>query len=280
MTATTHENGSRSELHDDEDTFGQFKSWGSTPRFHKGLHITEKIDGTNAGVSVQGFSFGTHIDGVPEDATLVSGPTNPEREVPEVEYLVRAQSRKRIITPQNDNFGFAKWVWDNADGLANLLGYGYHYGEWYGEGIQKNPLAVQGRRWALFNTWHWGASPNYGRLVDADIPGLTVVPVLHDEKTHGPADYMTIPHCLDTLREWGSQATGYKTLRESHKMDYHVEGPEGIIVWQRETRQRYKILLQEDDKHKWEIAQAKRNQVSGFPDGYLDALSKEPRGHA
>ena len=248
MTATTHENGSRSELHDDEGTFGQFKSWGSTPRFHKGLHITEKIDGTNAGVSVQGFSKGIYHEfsgDVPGDAKVVYGT--------DCDYLVRAQSRKRIITPDNDNFGFAKWVWENADGLANLLGYGYHYGEWYGEGIQKNPLAVQGRRWALFNTWHWGRKENLDRLVDADIPGLTLVPVLHDEQRDGPADYKTIPNLLVDL-EWGSKADGYMTLPNAHKMDFHVEGPEGIIVWQRETQQRYKILLREDDKHKWEQA--------------------------
>ena len=248
MTATTHENGSRSELHDDEDTFGQFKSWGSTPRFHKGLHITEKIDGTNAGVSVQGFSKGIYHEfsgDVPGDAKVVYGT--------DCDYLVRAQSRKRIITPDNDNFGFAKWVWENADGLANLLGYGYHYGEWYGEGIQKNPLAVQGRRWALFNTWHWGRKEILVLLVDADITGLTLVPVLHDEQRDGPADYKTIPNLLVDL-EWGSKADGYMTLPNAHKMDFHVEGPEGIIVWQRETQQRYKILLREDDKHKWEQA--------------------------
>lgn len=254
MTATTHENGSRSELHDDEDTFGQFKSWGSTPRFHKGLHITEKIDGTNAGVSVQGFSYGHHvINEIPSDAILV---VDDEKNV---EYLVRAQSRKRIITPQNDNFGFAKWVWENADGLANLLGYGYHYGEWYGEGIQKNPLAVAGRRWALFNTWHWANKGNVERFGAANIPGLTFVPVLHNEQTDGPADYKTIPRILEDLWENGSYADGYMTLREANKMDFHVEGPEGIIVWQRETRQRYKILLHEDDKHKWEIEKEKNN---------------------
>lgn len=271
MTATTHENVSRSELHDNEDTFGQFKSWGSTPRFHKGLHITEKINGTNAGVSVQGVSKDESPEFV-KDGIVVAGV--------DCDWIVRAQSRKRIITPGDDNFGFAAWVWDNAEGLANLLGFGYHYGEWYGEGIQKNPLAVQGRWWALFNTWHWGRKENLERLEAAGIPGLTTVPVLHDEQTHGPADYNTIPDALEYLAVFGSRAKGYMTVPNAHKMDFHVEGPEGIIVWQRETQQRYKILLREDDKHKWEVAQAKREQASGFPDGYLDALSKEPRGHA
>lgn len=261
MTATTHENGSRSELHDNEDTFGQFKSWGSTPRFHKGLHITEKINGTNAGVSVQGVSKDESPEFV-KDGIVVAGV--------DCDWIVRAQSRKRIITPGDDNFGFAAWVWDNAEGLANLLGFGYHYGEWYGEGIQKNPLAVKGRWWALFNTWHWGRPENLNRLRMVDIPGLTTVPVLHDEQRDGPADFSTIPKILNDLTNWGSLADGSAPEGE----------PEGIIVWQRETQQRYKILLREDDKHKWEVAQAKRNQVSSFPDGYLDALSKEPRGHA
>jgi DNA replicative helicase MCM subunit Mcm2 (Cdc46/Mcm family) len=31
-----------------EDTFGEFKSWGSTTRENKNKTITEKLDGTNA----------------------------------------------------------------------------------------------------------------------------------------------------------------------------------------------------------------------------------------
>lgn len=249
MVATTNDNGSRSELHLVDDTMGEFKSWGSTPRFHKGLHITEKIDGTNAGVSIQGFSKGEgKFD--PGNGRFVEGET--------MDYVVRAQSRKRIITPDNDNYDFAKWVWENAEGLANILGFGYHYGEWYGEGIQKNPLAVQGRRFALFNTWHWAAKGNVERLRGSGIPGLTHVPVLHDETRDGPADYMTIPAIIKGLQAGGSRADGYKTLPNAYKMDFYVEGPEGIIVWQRETKQRYKILLHEDDKHKWEVASAKR----------------------
>lgn len=247
MVATTHENGSRSELHN-EDTFGQFKSWGSTPRFHKGLHITEKINGTNAGVSVQGFAKGLRFLMESEDAKFVEGV--------DCDYLVRAQSRKRIITPGNDNFGFAAWVWENAGALANLLGYGYHYGEWYGEGIQKNPLAVQGRKWALFNTWHWGRPENLEKLKAAGIPGLTTVPVLHDEQRDGPADYMTIPGIMESQSLYGSKAEGAALISEGFDWeDDRYAEPEGIIVWQRETAQRYKILLREDDKHKWEQAQ-------------------------
>lgn len=246
MVALTHDNGSRSELHLVEDTFGEFKAWGSTPRWHKGLHITEKINGTHGGISVQEFSFGYHAGTeTPDDAKLVFSSEVDDSGDPKREYLVRAQSRKRIITPNNDNFGFAQWVWDNAYGLANMLGFGYHYGEWYGEGIQKNPLGVSGRRFALFNTWHWAGKGNVERLRDSGVPGLTHVPVLHDEQTHGPATWGTIPSILIDLMLNGSKADG---AQEGSK-------PEGIVVWQRETKQRYKILLEEDDKHKWQVAQ-------------------------
>lgn len=237
----------------DDDTFGEFKKWGSTPRFHKGLHITEKLDGTNGGLSVEIVGhedMSWHYSGqVPEDATYVTHRTEDGSD-PGFGYLVRAQSRKRIITPGNDNFGFAKWVWDNAEALANTLGMGYHYGEWYGEGIQKNPLAVKGRYWALFNTWHWARPENALRLSLSGVQGLTHVPVLHDESRDGPATWETIPAVLDRLRALGSLADGYMSHPLAHKMDYHVEGPEGIIVWHKETQQKYKILLHNDSIHK------------------------------
>lgn len=205
---------------DEDNTMGDFKKWSSTPRFHKGLHITEKIDGTNACVII--------YDG-----------------------QVKAQSRKRIITPDNDNYGFAKWVYENAGALTDALGYGYHYGEWYGEGIQKNPLKIEGKRFALFNTWHWARPENAERLEMVD--GLEHVPVLHDERLHGTANWETIPLILQDLMTWGS-----KVQAAPEHVDYD-EGwlvkpkPEGIIVWHRETQQKYKILLENDAFHKGEL---------------------------
>jgi hypothetical protein len=239
---------------DEDYTFGQFKKWSSTPRFHKGLHITMKIDGTNGGVSVEIVGhedMSWHYSGqVPEDATYVTHRTEDGSD-PGFGYLVRAQSRKRIITPTNDNYGFAGWVWDNAEALANTLGMGYHYGEWYGEGIQGNPMGVAGRKWALFNTWHWARPENAIALKNSGIPGITHVPVLHDEQTHGPADYMTIPDIMDNLYKWGDLVEGYRTHPYANKMDSHmVKEPEGIIVWHRETQQKYKILLNNDSIHK------------------------------
>lgn len=205
---------------DNDDSFGEFKKWSSTPRWHKGLHITEKIDGTNACVVVG--------DG-----------------------WVKAQSRKRLITPDNDNFGFARWVHDNAGALTDALGFGYHYGEWFGEGIQKNPLQILGRRFALFNTWHWARPENAERLEMVD--GLEHVPVLHDENIHGPATWETIPLILQELSTWGSKVRGLPAIWDDKSGFYTTPKPEGIIVWHRETQQKYKILLEGDAFHKHQL---------------------------
>lgn len=188
-----------------EDTMGQFKGWGSTPRFHKGLTITEKIDGTNACIVIW--------DG-----------------------KVQAQSRKRMITPGDDNYGFARWVYDNAGVLTDTLGYGYHYGEWFGEGIQKNPLGVEGKRFALFHATKYTEDNGY-ELNKVD--GLETVPLLF----HGQADIYTILRTVMQLKEHGSQVMGVKGETK----------PEGVIVWHRETQQKYKILLEGDAFHKWQL---------------------------
>jgi hypothetical protein len=68
------------------------------------------------------------------------------------------QSRSQIITPDNDNAGFAKWVRAN-DQMFPKLKSAVIYGEWCGQGIQKNvgisqlpkmfvPFAIKsGDRW-------------------------------------------------------------------------------------------------------------------------------------
>lgn len=189
-----------------EDTFGEFVKWPSTPRWHKGLTITEKIDGTNACVVVD----------------------MAKREV-------KAQSRKRMITPDDDNAGFARWVYDNAGALMDVLGHGYHYGEWFGPGIQKNPLGVEQKRFALFHALKY--TPENGYDLE-QVDNLETVPVLF----HGQADIYTISRTVWDLKTNGSQVTGAKG----------ETNPEGIIVFHKETQQKYKILLEDDAFHKWE----------------------------
>ena len=195
---------------------GQFKGWGSTPRWHKGLTVTEKINGTNACVLI--------YDG-----------------------QVKAQSRKRMITPDDDNYGFAKWVYDNAGVLMDTLGYGYHYGEWFGEGIQKNPLGIEGKRFALFHATKYTEDNGY-ELNKVD--GLETVPLLF----HGQANYMTLAEVIEDLENHGSKVPGAKFVRNGYDHEPDVYAPaEGVIVWHKETQQKYKILLEDDAFHKWEV---------------------------
>lgn len=81
----------------------EFQSFPKIARLNRDIVITEKIDGTNAAIGVEPIGLGAQTG-----------------EYVEGQVRVYAQSRSRIITPEDDNFGFAKWVRDNADKLAEF----------------------------------------------------------------------------------------------------------------------------------------------------------------
>jgi hypothetical protein len=126
-------------------------------RLEKNMVVTEKIDGTNAAVVVT------------------------------EEGEVRAQSRTRVITPQDDNYGFAAWVADNQFALEEL-GEGVHFGEWWGNGIQRGYGLPKGeKRFSLFNTGRWTSDFNDPTMflqggerstVCREVPVCHVVPVI------------------------------------------------------------------------------------------------------
>src|SRR5678815_2758188 len=101
-----------------------FEAFESIPRISRACVISEKIDGTNAQVYI------------PDDSSYVL-----------------AGSRNRWITPEDDNYGFATWVRDNATELLKL-GPGRHFGEWWGAGIQRR-YGLTEKRWSLFNSGRW-----------------------------------------------------------------------------------------------------------------------------
>ena len=103
----------------------EFKSWPKIPRWENETYIiTEKIDGTNGCIIITD-----------------SGD-------------VFAQSRSRILdeSSKGDNYGFCKWVKGNQADLLSL-GVGYHYGEWWGLGINRG-YGLKERRFSIFNLWH------------------------------------------------------------------------------------------------------------------------------
>jgi hypothetical protein len=174
----------------------RFPAFPKIPRLRRRVVVTEKIDGTNALISI-----------------------SPEG-------TIRAGSRSRWITPEADNFGFARWVSENAADLAKL-GPGHHYGEWYGAGIQRR-YGLDHKRFALFNAGRWSDPESRPACVGC-------VPILAD----GIGETV-IEGAIDRLRAEGSIAVpGFMR-------------PEGVVVWHSASGSLYKVLLEGDETPKGE----------------------------
>lgn len=109
----------------------KFVGFPKIPRMHAPCIITEKIDGTNAQILI--------VEG---DAPYALGPDHPCIAVIDEAYgppphFIAAGSRKRWLAVGDDNFGFAGWVNEHASDLDQILGPGRHFGEWWGQGIQR-----------------------------------------------------------------------------------------------------------------------------------------------
>lgn len=169
----------------------EFIAWPKTPRLFKDVTVTEKIDGTNACVVI------------------------------EADFHVYAQSRKRVITPGDDNYGFAAWVEENRETLVVDLGPGRHFGEWWGRGIQRG-YRLDDRRFSLFNTFRWSREAEHA----FETEDLYVVPTLYV----GKFDTSVIRDCINVLVDCGSMAArGYFD-------------PEGVIAYHHASRTSFKAF--------------------------------------
>lgn len=191
----------------EEPEFAMFRK---IPRLMREIVVTEKIDGTNAQLYIT------------EDGHMWVG------------------SRKRWITPGKDNFGFAKWAYSHKDELMGL-GPGHHYGEWWGQGIQRK-YGLDHKRFSLFNTYRWCKSdpqrieprnpqdfePKYQKIVPEC---CDVVPVLYT----GIFDQGRINGCLEYLKEFGSQAAP------------DFMNPEGIVIYHDQGKLYFKQTLEGDE---------------------------------
>jgi hypothetical protein len=180
----------------------EFKEWPKIPRGqNEVVSITEKIDGTNACIVID------------EDSKIV-----------------RVQSRKRFITPENDNYGFAGWVERNRESLETM-GEGYHYGEWAGLGIQKNHHGFSEKQLMLFNTQRW--NPNNPNLPEC----CSVVPLLYE----GELLNNTVEDAMSNL---------HQVYRSDNIINQSTLKPEGIVVWYHKTR-RYAKFTFDNQEGKW-----------------------------
>jgi hypothetical protein len=132
-----------------------------------------------------------------------------------------------MITPESDNYGFAKWVKDNEEELLKL-GSGRHFGEWWGKGIQRG-YGMDRKVFSLFNTSKWNKD---------NVPSCcSVVPVLYS----GIFDMAKINECMFNLLAFGSYAaSGFAK-------------PEGIVIYHTAANVYFKKTLENDEKPKGQI---------------------------
>ena len=155
----------------------EFQKFPKIARFNSPCTITEKIDGTNAQIIIT------------EDGDFITG------------------SRNRVITPDDDNYGFSRWAHDHKDELIGGLGVGRHYGEWWGQGIQRK-YDMDRKVFSLFNTHRWTPGNPPPECCD-------VVPVIYD----GEFSFGIFELCEVDLRDGGSRAS------------YGFKNPEGFMVY-------------------------------------------------
>lgn len=178
-----------------EQTAIEFVPFRKIPRLRRACVITEKLDGTNAAICI----------------------------TPDGQFLVG--SRTRWITPEDDNYGFARWAHENKEELMKL-GEGTHFGEWWGQGIQRN-YGMDRKVFSLFNTARW--------LDDAVRPKCCgVVPVLY----FGDFSTTCADDAVESLWKNGSVAVpGWMK-------------PEGVVVFHSAANILFKKTLDKDEEWK------------------------------
>jgi len=172
-----------------------FKPFPKLPRWSREITITEKIDGTNACIFIG------------NDGEFLTG------------------SRTRWITPEDDNYGFSRWANENKDELM-LLGPGQHFGEWWGQGIQRRYGQAE-KRFSLFNTHRWDDDEVRPKCCH-------VVPTLYT----GPNDAGFINSTLTMLKCTGSIAAP------------NFMNPEGIVIYHIAAGVGFKKTIEGDETHK------------------------------
>lgn len=173
-----------------------FNGFPKIARLSREMIITEKIDGTNGQIFIG------------ENGEFLVG------------------SRKQWITPEKDNYGFARWAYDHMDELMMGLGPGRHFGEWWGSGIQRGYGLPKGeKRFSLFNVKRWGD--------DAIRPKCChVVPILYNGIFNTEMVFYVMNYELS--KRGSSAAPGFMN-------------PEGVVVYHTAGNVMFKKTFEKDD---------------------------------
>jgi len=177
----------------------EFVEFTKISRLSRNCCITEKLDGTNGLVYIT------------ESGDVFAG------------------SRSRWITPEQDNYGFARWVEGNKEELLKL-GPGKHFGEWWGQGIQRK--YDQKQKWfSLFNTGKWSKRIDLKEGQQNPPECCSIVPVIYE----GIFTTSDIKIALDQLQQGGSVAApGFMK-------------PEGVVVYHTAANCYFKKTIEKDE---------------------------------
>lgn len=209
----------------------EFTEFEKISRLNREVIVTEKIDGTNGQVHIR-----------PAEGSTLEHGYDCQIEVAGVPHYIRAGSRNRWVAHVggDDNNGFGRWVYQHAHELAGL-GAGAHYGEWWGQGIQRK-YGLTEKRWSLFNVGRWVRDPGEGlreTFPEGDKRAYApycchVVPILG----WGIGLHEVVENALDRLRTDGSVAApGFMK-------------PEGVVAFHTHARTLFKVTLERDEEPK------------------------------
>jgi hypothetical protein len=186
------------------DNLPVFQGFKKIPRLSREIIITEKIDGTCGLI---------YIDEVNN-------------------FFVG--SKNRWLDDHNDNHGFWHWATERKEELVKL-GKGYHYGEFWGKGIQRG-YGLEEKRLSLFNAGKWVKDKNTP-LKEKQVycpECCYVVPILYE----GMFDTGIIEAVLKDLTKNGSYASP------------QFMKPEGIIIYHKAGGYYFKKTIENDEKGK------------------------------
>jgi hypothetical protein len=193
----------------------EFIEFPKMARLSRDCIITEKLDGTNAQVYIT------------DDGQMFFG------------------SRTRWITPEQDNYGFAKWATEHREELLQL-GPGRHFGEWWGGGIQRGyGLAKDDKRFSLFNVERWCLHDQVPQQIPCGDPRIVkfqqILPKcvrLVPELYRGEFCEEAWKEQIAILKAFGSQAVqGFMS-------------PEGVVVFHTAANMGFKKTLEKDEQPK------------------------------
>jgi len=168
----------------------EFKGFPKIPRLEKflsGMIVTEKIDGTNGCIVIQPLDLADGYEAATSDPAILGTWQDQDGTT----FAIWAQSRNRTLTLDNDNYGFCRWVYENGEELR-ALSHGYHFGEWWGNGIQRG-YDQDEKRFSLFNT---------ARPPETLPECVDQVPIVYT----GDFSFETVVNLAEQMQEHGSLA--------------------------------------------------------------------------